>query len=165
MTALGERRARLTLTAALALYGVYLLVQPDHYGWLDAVDLAIHEAGHLLFAPFGDVLRVLGGTLLQLLLPAAFVGYFTRRRDAHAASVALWWVAQSLWNVSVYVGDARAQELPLVGGGEHDWGYLLGQFGVLRYDATISAAIRVTGAVVFGYAVVRGLATAGRGAR
>jgi len=39
--------------------------------------------------------------------------------------VALWWVAQNLWNISVYVKDARAEELPLVGGGEHDWNYLL----------------------------------------
>ncbi len=157
-----ERRARTALTAVLALYGLFLLFQPGHYGWLDSVDLAIHETGHLVFAPFGELITVMGGTLLQILLPAVFVAYFARRGDAHAASVALWWVAQNLWNVSVYVGDAQAQELPLVGGGEHDWAYLLDAFGVLRHDREIATAVRLLGAVVLGMATIRGFATAGR---
>jgi len=44
---------------------------------------------------------------MQLLVPAIFVAYFWRHDDRHAAMVALWWVAQNLWNVSVYVQDAR----------------------------------------------------------
>jgi hypothetical protein len=156
------RRARGALTAVLAVYGLFLLFHPQHYGWLDAVDLAIHETGHLVFAPFGDVITALGGTLLQLLLPAAFAVYFTRRGDGHAASVAWWWVAQNLWNVSVYVGDALAQELPLVGGGEHDWAYLLAEFGVLRHDREIATGVRLLGAMVFGFATIRGFATVGR---
>ena len=155
-------RARLALTGVLALYGAVLLLQPGHYGWLDAVDLAIHETGHLVFSPFGELLHVLGGTLLQLILPAAFVVSFARRGDPHAASVALWWVAQNLWNVSVYVGDAQAQELPLVGGGEHDWAYLLDALGAIEHDQGLAAGVRIAGAVVFGIAVLWGLATAGR---
>lgn len=149
----------------LVLYGLFLLFRPGHYGWLDSVDLAIHETGHLVFAPFGELVTVMGGTLMQILLPAVFVAYFARRGDAHAASVALWWVAQSLWNVSVYVGDAQAQELPLVGGGEHDWAYLLDAFGVLRHDREIATAVRLLGAAVFGLATIRGFATAGRAPR
>ena len=34
---------------------------------LRAVDLAIHETGHLVFAPFGEIITALGGTLFQLL--------------------------------------------------------------------------------------------------
>ena len=64
-----------------------------------------------MFSPFGEFMQFLGGTLFQLIMPAAFVGYFLRR-DRHAASVALWWIAQNLWNISVYIRDARAQELP-----------------------------------------------------
>src|SRR2546427_868842 len=95
--------------------GAFLALHPDHVGWLDGVDLAIHEAGHPLFGVFGEFIGFLGGTLMQLLMPSLFVWYFTRRGDRHAATVALWWVAQNLWNVSVYVKDARAEELPLVG--------------------------------------------------
>ena len=112
--------ARLALTIALALYGIPSLLHPDAGRLLDSVDLAIHETGHLVFGPFGEVIGFAGGTLFQLIVPMAFVVYFFRRGDRHAATVPLWWVAQNCWNISVYVADARTQELPLVGGGEHD---------------------------------------------
>ena len=162
-TGAGDRRARLGLTIALGLYGLFLLLRPGHFGWLDAVDVAIHETGHLVFSPLGELMHVLGGTLFQLIMPSAFVWYFARRGDRHAASVALWWVAQNLWNVSVYVQDARRQELPLVGGGEHDWAYLLDVAGLLEHDQLVGGAVRVAGAVVFAVAVLWGLSTAGTG--
>jgi hypothetical protein len=157
-----QRRVRLFLTCALALYGVPCLLRPESGRLLDAVDLAIHETGHLVFAPFGEFLGFLGGTLFQLALPAAFVIYFWKRADRHAASVALWWVAQNCWNVSVYVRDARAQALPLVGGGEHDWAYLLGRLGWLRYDHAIALDIRVLGAAIYVYSIVAGFRYARR---
>jgi hypothetical protein len=152
-----HRRVRVLLTLALALYGIPCLLRPGTGRALDAVDLAIHETGHLVFAPFGEFMGFLGGTLFQLALPAAFVVYFWRRTDRHAATVALWWVAQNCWNVSVYVADARAQELPLVGGGEHDWAYLLGRLGWLAYDNAIALDVRVLGAGIYTYAIVAGL--------
>ena len=124
-----QRAARVTLTLALAAYGISYARDPGAGRLLDGVDLAIHETGHLVFGAFGEFVQFAGGTIMQLLMPLAFVGYFLRRRDPHAATVALWWVAQNLWNISVYVADARAQELPLVGGGEHDWAYMLGRLG------------------------------------
>jgi hypothetical protein len=110
-------RGRLALTIVLAVYGFRMLTHPEVGWFLDNVDLPIHETGHLVFSPFGEFMQFAGGTLFQLLLPAVFVGYFFRQKDRHGASIALWWVAQNLWNVSVYVKDARALELPLVGGG------------------------------------------------
>ena len=129
---------RRTLTAILALYGIFLLAHLGEGSLLDGVDLAIHETGHLLFAPFGEVIGFAGGTILQLLFPLAFVAYFVRRDDQHAASAALWWTGQSCANVSPYAGDARAQELPLVGGGEHDWAYLLSHFRLMEHDQTVA---------------------------
>src|SRR2546422_2587738 len=80
-----ERRARLALTAVLAVYGGFLILHPGHYGWLDSLDLAIHEFGHPLFGLFGEFIGVLGGTLMQLLMPAIFVGYFWRQGDRPSA--------------------------------------------------------------------------------
>jgi hypothetical protein len=100
-----------------------------------------------------------GGTLFQLIMPAIFVGYFLRREDRHSASVALWWVAQNFWNISVYAADARAQELPLVGGGEHDWAYLLGELHWLQYDQRIARIIWTAGVVLFVTAIAMGLFT------
>jgi len=133
----------------LAAYGVLCLRTPERFRLLDSVDLTIHEAGHIFFGPFGDAIGALGGTLLQLLLPLAFVVYFWRRADRYAAAVVLFWVAQNLWNIARYIADARAQQLPLVGGGEHDWNYLLGLAGWLEYDAAISGAVRALAFLLF----------------
>ena len=156
------RRWRLALTAGLAVYGLYLITHVGDYGLMDSVDLPIHETGHIVFSPFGEFIQFLGGTLFQLIVPSVFVIYFWRRKDLHSASVVLWWVAQNFWNISVYVQDARAQELPLVGGGEHDWAYLLGQLGWLQHDIGIGRAVRLVGIGIFIYSIWLGLTSAGR---
>lgn len=134
--------ARGAFSVALLLWGGYGLAHAESFTIMDSVDLAIHETGHLVFAPCGEFVTVAGGTIMQLLLPAIFAGYFWRRDDGYGASVALWWVAQSAGNVATYAADARAQELPLVGGGEHDWAYLLGETGLLARDRQIGHVIR-----------------------
>lgn len=150
------RIARLVFLGFLALYGVALLRVPGAGSLLDSVDLPIHETGHLVFAPFGEVMGFLGGTLFQLILPSAFVGHFLWRGDRYGAAVCLWWVAQNCWNISVYVADARAQELPLVGGGEHDWAYLLDAAGWLSQDLAIARAVHGAGVLIFLFALAMG---------
>jgi hypothetical protein len=151
------RAVRLGLTILLAIYGLNIARRPDAGSLMDTVDLPIHETGHLVFSPFGDFMQFAGGTLFQLIMPAIFVGYFLRRKDHHSASVALWWVAQNFWNISVYAADARAQELPLVGGGEHDWAYLLGELHWLQYDQRVAKVIWTIGVVVFMVSIAFGL--------
>ncbi|MFL5473443.1 MAG: hypothetical protein ACJ8AM_13905 [Gemmatimonadales bacterium] len=111
-------RWRLGLTLVLAVYGWICLRSPGTYRWLDSLDLAIHESGHLVFAPGGETLGVMGGTLMQLIMPSVFAGALWRQGDLHGATVPLWWLGQNCWNISVYIRDARLQALPLVGGGE-----------------------------------------------
>lgn len=156
-----SRLARLALTAALAIYGLVSLRSPGVYRLLDSVDLAIHETGHLVFGPFGEFIGALGGTLFQIIVPTIFVVYFVRQGDRHAASVTLWWVAQNFWNISIYVRDARAQLLPLVGGGEHDWAYLLWQLGLLEHDQGIGRWVHAIGVLIFVFSVWWGITTAG----
>ena len=151
------RTGRYLLTIVLAIYGFALLRHPDMGSLMDNVDLPIHETGHLVFSPFGEFMQFLGGTLFQLIMPAVFVGYFAKRGDRHAASVALWWVAQNFWNISVYVRDARNQDLDLVGGGEHDWAYLLGHLGWLKQDQRIGHAVWLVGVVIYFVAIIGGL--------
>jgi hypothetical protein len=158
--------SRLLITLVLAVYAIPLMRHPEDGSLLDSVDLAIHETGHLVFAPCGEVLQFAGGTLFQLIVPAAFVVYFARRHDRHAATVPLWWIGQNFWNISVYVRDARAQELPLVGGGEHDWAYLLGHFHLLAHDQGIGRTVHSLGVMTYLVAVLAGMvfAMAGRAA-
>jgi len=161
---LAERRWRAILTVVLALYGWRCLRTPETYRWLDSLDLAIHETGHLVFAFGGETLTILGGTLMQLLVPLAFVVVLWRQGDRHGATVPLWWLGQNCWNISVYIKDARAQELPLVGGGEHDWALLLGQAGWLSRDQAIGGYVYFAGFLLYAAAIVlgwRALSTAG----
>lgn len=157
MTQPARRFAKFALLVFLAVYGFLCLRAPEQWRLLDGVNLAIHETGHLVFAPFGEWMGFLGGTLLQLIFPAAFAARFFRRGEHFAASVCLWWLAQNCWNISVYIADARAQELPLVGGGEHDWTYLLSDAGMLESDLRIAALVRGAGVMI--YLVALGLGT------
>jgi hypothetical protein len=91
---------------------------------------------------------VLGGSLGQILMPAICLGAFLiKNRDAFGASVALWWVAENFMDLAPYINDARALDLPLLGGvtgkdveDYHDWEYLLRNLGWLDYDHTLAHA-------------------------
>jgi hypothetical protein len=152
----GERLWRYILTAILAVYGYACLRTPGNYRWLDSLDLAIHETGHLVFGFDGETLMLLGGTLLQLAVPAAFAVALWRAGDRHGATVPVWWMGQNCWNVSVYVRDARAQELPLVGGGEHDWAILLANWDWLSRDQALADAVHFIGVVLYLVAIIGG---------
>jgi hypothetical protein len=151
-----EQHWRLGLTLLLAVYGWVCLRDPASYRWIDSLDLAIHETGHLVFAAGGETLMLLGGTLMQLLVPAVFVVALWRAGDRHGATVPLWWLGQNCWNISVYIRDARIQQLPLVGGGEHDWALLLGRWGWLAQDQVIGGAVYLAGAVLYVTAILAG---------
>ena len=145
------------------MYGWICLRNPAEYRWLDSLDLAIHETGHLVFAFGGEFLTLLGGTLFQLIVPAALVAALWRQGDRHGATVPLWWLGQNCWNISVYVRDARAQELPLVGGGEHDWALMLAELDWLQRDQTIGGWVFLAGVLLYGAAIVIGWRAATRG--
>lgn len=151
-------RARAALLMLIALYGGARVRSADHWDILDDVNLAVHETGHLIFSPLGETLTVLGGSLFQVLVPAAFVAYFVRTHQRYAAWVTLAWVGTSLFNVARYIGDARAQELPLLGGENtiHDWWYLLIERDLLAYDTVIARWVHFAGTIAFVAAVLGG---------
>jgi hypothetical protein len=113
--------------------------------FIDGVNLLIHEAGHVVFRPFGELLMIAGGSLFQIILPAIFVGYFGWNKKYFSAALVLFWVGESLLYVAIYAGDSMALQLPLVGGEIHDWNYILGQFGMLKQTTKIAGLIRFLG--------------------
>jgi hypothetical protein len=114
---------------------------------LDGANLAFHEAGHLIYGVFGATLALYGGTLGQLTFPVVCLAIFWVRREATSFSVCAIWLAQNLCNIARYVADARAQELPLVGGGEHDWNDILSRWGALQSDLRLGATLHGIGIV------------------
>ena len=151
------RQFRVGLTIALAVYGIAILAAPMSWSFIDNINLPVHETGHLMFAAFGDTLQLLGGTLLQLLLPLAFAAYFTMQRDEHAASVGIWWVGQNFVNISTYMSDAQPMSLPLAGGGDHDWNILFSEWGVLTHASQYAQLAHGFGFLVMLVATVWGL--------
>jgi hypothetical protein len=122
---------------------------------LHLVNLPFHEAGHVVFSPFGHFLHVLGGTLGQLLVPGIVAGAFLAKGDAFGASVGAWWLGQNFLDCAPYINDARAGQLELLGGvtgtempDYHDWQILLGQLDWMRYDHALARLSWATGAVV-----------------
>ena len=74
------------------LYGLDIGDADIMGSFMHLIVLPIHEAGHVLFIPFGRFMTVLGGSLFQVLLPlvlmASFVfGFGGSRRDNPAASL------------------------------------------------------------------------------
>lgn len=136
---------RVAFAGLLLLYGVRGALDPERFWLLNGVDLAFHEFGHLAFGLLGEFVQFLGGTLLQLSIPAGIAVYFYRREERYSFAITLFWVAQNLFNIAVYVADAREQVLPLVGGGIHDWNYLLGRIGLLEFDDSMAMLLRLLG--------------------
>lgn len=108
---------------------------------LDHVNLAFHEAGHFFFGLFGELMHWLGGTLGQFVFPLACLFHFLHRGQLLQAAGCALWGCENLRYVALYVADARSQALPLVGGGQHDWAYLLGRFGLLEQDQRIAGVL------------------------
>jgi hypothetical protein len=135
----------------IAVYAIARVRDPEYWDPLDDLNLAVHEAGHLIFSAFGETATILGGSLLQIIVPAAFVAYFVRTRQRYAAAVTLAWVGVNFLNVARYIADARAQELPLLGGEDsiHDWWYLLINWDLLRQDLVIARWVHFAGVVAF----------------
>lgn len=134
---------------AVAYFG-WCAYDPPRWHFIDGVDLIIHEAGHVVFMPFGEFITIAGGSLFQLIVPAAFVLYFYRRGQLFSAALVLFWLGQSLLNVAVYAGDAAKLELPLLGGDDsiHDWNYMLDRLGLLASAGGIGGLLRFCGTLL-----------------
>jgi hypothetical protein len=145
--------SKAALVAWLIFYALFLLhALTNKSGFLiiDYVFLPIHEGGHLLFGYLGQTLMIWGGTLLQLLVPLALTIYFAYERHTTGAAFCAFFFFENFLNISVYMADARRQELPLVTVGSaeevmHDWFVIFSSLGALERDTTIAGIVRFLG--------------------
>ena len=152
-------KARAGLLLVFAAWGLRLC-------WLDYRDGAImnsfihgpllifHEAGHMIFRPFGEWVSVLGGTLGQLLMPALLgVALLWKNRDPFGAAIGLWLFGVSVLDVAPYMYDAWEPQLTLLGGGTgndsfHDWIYLFDSVNQLHHAQRIGAITHALGVAI-----------------
>jgi hypothetical protein len=127
---------------------------------LDWINLFIHEAGHLFFFPFGFFVKMLGGSLMQMIIPlVASIVWF--KRDRLNAHYFLFWLGESVINVSIYVGDAPYRRLRLISSGAlHDWYTLLSRLGMVESAETIASIVYTGGILLIIGSVVAGISAA-----
>lgn len=130
--------------------GLSLATDPMKGSIFSPIDLGIHETGHLLFAPLGQTLHIVGGTAAQLAAPVIVGGQLLMQSDFFGIAFAGVWLGVNLIDVSIYMDDARARKLPLVSVGFHkniihDWHYLLTKAGLLGWDRWLAWLVWATG--------------------
>ena len=132
---------RLALLVWLGAILVYLWQDPPQRGLFDwpnlfsGINLGIHELGHIVCAPLGTFVGVLGGSFVQCVAPLAGMVSLARQSDYFGLAVCGGWLATNLFGVGTYMADARVRELPLVspfsGHPLHDWHFLFRELGWL----------------------------------
>lgn len=128
-----------------AFLGLLLACQSGFVFGLDHANLLFHEAGHPIIGLFSTRLEPYGGTIGQLVFPVALAVSFWRKGNALALASSVIWFFENWLNIARYMADARALELPLVGGGDHDWNTIFTRWNVLQYDLDIAGTVRFLG--------------------
>ena len=140
-------------------YNILLAVSYKHvfgfsmiYFVIDNLTLIIHEAGHTIFGIFGwRFLTVLGGTLLQILLPFLLFIVSWRSRKIVVSQASLYWLGFAWLGSAAYCADAYTQDLPLIGNlpkSSHDFLNILSDMNILNHYKTISWVMFVIGCFI-----------------
>ena len=152
------RWVRIAAVAGLALWTIDFARTPiaddAMSSFLHLPDLVFHEAGHIIFAPFGEFMTVIGGSLLQVMIPVVATVAFVRQEDSFGAAVSTWWAGQNLVDLAPHIADARALRLTLIGGRTgaevegHDWEFLLTQLGVSHHAIPLGYTTHLFGIII-----------------
>lgn len=137
-----------TVLFLIGLFAFLFVVRRSESGFiflLDHANLLFHEAGHPITGLFSQRLEPYGGTFGQLFFPGLLMVSFWRKGRPLAMATAAVWFFENFLNISRYMADARKLELPLVGGGDHDWNTIFARWNVLQFDDRIAAAVKTTG--------------------
>lgn len=138
---------------------ILLAVNYDHvipfsyiYFVMDTVTLIIHEAGHTIFGIFGwRFLTILGGTLIQLILPTLIVIYGLINQKDKIIQLSMYWLGFSYLDTSVYAADAYYKQLPLLGNlpaTAHDFANLLSHLNILDHYKLVANSFFYIGCVI-----------------
>lgn len=112
---------------------------------LDHANLLFHEAGHPIVGLFSRQMEPYGGTLGQWVFPVAMAVSFWRKGQTLSFAASVIWFFENWLNIARYMADARALQLPLVGGGDHDWNTIFIRWNMLQYDLDIARSVQIIG--------------------
>ena len=126
--------------------------------------LVFHEAGHVIFSFFGRFMTVLGGSLLQWLVPFGLtIAFVYKYGNPFGGAVSLWLLGYSFIDTGPYCYDAKGMNLMLIGGGTgkeiggHDWNNMLKWTGNLEHHESLAMFFHYLGSLVVVLAVFWGV--------
>jgi len=140
-----SRVAGIAWLAFYLLFLLYAALSSSGFLVIDYANLMIHEGGHMVFSPFGYTITILGGTLLELIVPFLCGLAFWWKRETTAVAFCAFWFFENFLYIGSYMSDARTAAQPLVGSDESDWTILFTQWGVLIHDQQIGQTMRDLG--------------------
>jgi len=116
------------------------MLHRGEYTLIDTYHLIVHEAGHFILGFMGYFIMMMGGTIMQLLVPAMLMLYSFLNRMRVIFQFSFFLLGHSFLNVSVYAADAQAMKLRLFGppGAKHDWNTVLSLLGILEYTPVVA---------------------------
>jgi hypothetical protein len=154
---------RFVVVIAVAIWTVSLVTTPMDdimESFLHMINLPFHEAGHIIFSPLGRFMTILGGSLMQLLVPlVCAVALYVQQGDQFGAALCVWWMGENFLDLAPYINDARALNLMLLGGPAnavegHDWEAILTTLGWLHLDHRLAAGAHMIGAFTMAAALL-----------
>ena len=141
-----------------AFYGWFALVRNAQTPVLEFADIAVHEVGHKLFSPFGELIMLIMGSGFQVLFPLALgVVFAVWKHNLIAWGICWAWAANAMCDAARYIYDAPRGELMLLGGGGGlgDWSRILGpeHYDKLYLADRLAADVRAVGFVAWFVAI------------
>jgi hypothetical protein len=139
----------------ISVWGWFALVRSDQTPVLVYLNIAVHEAGHVLFRPFGELVMLIMGSGFEVLFPFAVGLYYLIRRDLVATSICFGWAASALASAATYIADADDGRLALLGAtgpdSAGDWERILGEefFDKVYLADRIAGMVRNVGFVLW----------------
>jgi hypothetical protein len=140
----------------IAVWGWFALVQSDQTPVLVYFNIAVHETGHVLFRPFGELTMLIMGSGFEVLFPFLVgVAFLIVKKDLVATSVCFGWAASALASAATYIADADDGRLALLGAtgpdAAGDWERILGVefFDKVFLADRIAAIVRTAGFVLW----------------
>jgi hypothetical protein len=140
----------------IAVWGWFALVKDDQTPIFVYLNIAVHESGHVLFRPFGELTMLIMGSGFEVLFPFAVgVVFLVRKRDLVSTAVSWGWSASALASAATYIADADDGRLALLGATgpdtAGDWERILGErfFDKVHLADPIATKVRAVGFVLW----------------
>jgi len=124
------------------------------------IEFGVHEISHMIVFFLPKIFVFMAGSIGEICFTLLLLVETIKEKSYFASVFAGLWIMLAMNSVGRYIADATNQLLPLAGPSEavqHDWHYILGQFGLLSSDAAIGNVVCTIGNIIGLLALVFGL--------